>query len=148
MWLTKERSISFELEEIDRLFLNEDVKERKVMILSIIGDFHSPGKSFFMNYCLRFMYANVSDFSKRFFIYNLIFCFQKYKSINFKNNPLGQKERWMGNANESLTGFQWRKLSVNGIFIWSDVFLYEFDANGTQRENCNCVDGHSRNGQR
>jgi Guanylate-binding protein, N-terminal domain len=35
------------------------VKDRKVVIVSIAGAFRK-GKSFFMDYCLRFMYSNVS----------------------------------------------------------------------------------------
>ena len=45
--------------ELDKMFLHEEVKNRKVVVLSIIGAFRK-GKSFFLDYCLRFMYANVS----------------------------------------------------------------------------------------
>ena len=41
---------------LDRIFLHPEVKNRKVVI---IGAFRK-GKSFFMDYCLRFMYSNVS----------------------------------------------------------------------------------------
>ena len=44
---------------LDRIFLHSEVKNRKVVIVSIVGAFRK-GKSFFMDYCLRFMYANVS----------------------------------------------------------------------------------------
>ena len=44
---------------LDRIFLHPEVKNRKVVIVSIIGAFRK-GKSFFMDYCLKFMYANVS----------------------------------------------------------------------------------------
>ena len=44
---------------LDGMFLQQEVKNRKVVIVSIIGAFRK-GKSFFMDYCLRFMYANVS----------------------------------------------------------------------------------------
>ena len=44
---------------LDRIFLHPEVKNRKVVIVSIVGAFRK-GKSFFMDYCLRFMYANVS----------------------------------------------------------------------------------------
>ena len=44
---------------LDRIFLHPEVKNRKIVVVSIIGAFRK-GKSFFMDYCLRFMYANVS----------------------------------------------------------------------------------------
>lgn len=44
---------------LDTIFLNPEVKNRKVVMVSIVGAFRK-GKSFFLNYCLRFMYGNVS----------------------------------------------------------------------------------------
>ena len=44
---------------LDGIFLHPEVKNRKIVIVSIVGAFRK-GKSFFMDYCLRFMYANVS----------------------------------------------------------------------------------------
>lgn len=45
--------------ELDKMFLHPEIKNRKVVVFSIIGAFRR-GKSFFLDYCLRFMYANVS----------------------------------------------------------------------------------------
>lgn len=45
--------------ELNKMFLHPDVKNRKVIVFSIIGAFRR-GKSFFLDYCLRFLYANVS----------------------------------------------------------------------------------------
>lgn len=50
-----------ETENIDRIFLHPEVRDRKIVVLSIIGDYRK-GKSFFLDYCLRFLYANVSKF--------------------------------------------------------------------------------------
>lgn len=47
-------------EDIDRLFLRDEVKNRKIVVLSIIGAFRK-GKSFFLDYVLRYMYANVRN---------------------------------------------------------------------------------------
>jgi atlastin len=47
--------------ELDKMFDNQEVKNRKVVVFSIIGAFRR-GKSFFLDYCLRFLYANVSFF--------------------------------------------------------------------------------------
>lgn len=51
--------IAFE-SELDALFNREEVKDRKIVILSIVGIFRK-GKSFFLDYVLRYMYANVSQ---------------------------------------------------------------------------------------
>lgn len=47
--------------ELNKMFLHPDVKNRKIVVFSIIGAFRR-GKSFFLDYCLRFLYANVSEF--------------------------------------------------------------------------------------
>lgn len=44
---------------LNDMFLHPDVKDRKIVAVSIIGAFRK-GKSFLMDYVLRFMYANVS----------------------------------------------------------------------------------------
>ena len=47
-------------EVLDTIFNHAEVKDRKIVIVSIMGEYRK-GKSFFMDYCLRFMYANVSE---------------------------------------------------------------------------------------
>lgn len=44
--------------ELDHILNHAEVRDRKIVVFSIIGP-QKKGKSFFMNYCLRFMYANV-----------------------------------------------------------------------------------------
>lgn len=44
---------------LENLFLHPEVKDRKPVIISILGDFRK-GKSFLLDYFLRFMYSNVS----------------------------------------------------------------------------------------
>lgn len=51
--------IIFEEEQISKILLHPDVKDREVAIFAIVGSYRR-GKSFFMDYCLRFMYSNVS----------------------------------------------------------------------------------------
>lgn len=47
-------------ELFDKTFLHPDVANRKIVVISIVGALRK-GKSFFLNYCLRFLYANVSE---------------------------------------------------------------------------------------
>lgn len=51
--------IIFEEQQISEILLHPDVKDREVAIFAIVGSYRR-GKSFLMDYCLRFMYANVS----------------------------------------------------------------------------------------
>lgn len=44
---------------LDNIFDHDDVKNRKIVAFSIIGAYRK-GKSFFLGYCLRYLYANVS----------------------------------------------------------------------------------------
>ena len=52
-------SLEFNKTALDELLLHPEVKNRKVVVLSIVGAFRK-GKSFFLDYCLRFLYGNVS----------------------------------------------------------------------------------------
>jgi len=59
MQVATNHSIIVDYDRIDELLLHPEVADRKVAVVSIIGAFRK-GKSFLMDYCLRFMYANVS----------------------------------------------------------------------------------------
>ena len=52
-------SLEFDKAKLDGLLLHPEVKDRKVVVVSIVGAFRK-GKSFFLDYCLRFLYGNVS----------------------------------------------------------------------------------------
>ena len=52
-------SLEFNKAQLDGLLLHPEVKNRKIVVLSIVGAFRK-GKSFFLDYCLRFLYSNVS----------------------------------------------------------------------------------------
>ena len=57
---TGEKSdINYNVETVKNLFLDPKLQDRNVVVFSIIGAFRK-GKSFLMNYVLRYMYANVS----------------------------------------------------------------------------------------
>lgn len=52
-------SLDFSKDTLEGLLLHPDVKNRKVVLLSIVGAFRK-GKSFFLDYCLRYLYGHVS----------------------------------------------------------------------------------------
>ena len=60
-------SIVVDYKKISEIFLHPEVADRKIVVVSIVGAFRK-GKSFFMDYCLRFMYANVSGISSDFIV--------------------------------------------------------------------------------
>ena len=55
--ISDDKSIIFN--ELEKIMLHPDVRNRKVVLVSIIG-IYRKGKSFFLDYCLRFLYANES----------------------------------------------------------------------------------------
>ncbi|CRK90025.1 CLUMA_CG003750, isoform A [Clunio marinus] len=100
-------------EALEKSFLHPDVKNRKIVVFSIIGAFRR-GKSFFLDYCLRFLYANYSSIESR------------------KNDPQFNKD-WIGLPEEPLKGFTWRsgtKRDTTGIIMWSDIFLHTVKTTG------------------
>ncbi|XP_059499266.1 golgin subfamily A member 6-like protein 22 isoform X5 [Stegostoma tigrinum] len=81
-----------------RCFFREDVKDRLVSVISIIGA-ERKGKSFLLNYLLRRL-----------------------------SNPKCEDQSWMGKQNEDLKGFEYRrgtKSTTKGVFIWSEPFLMD-----------------------
>jgi len=53
-----EGKIEIDNEILTRCFEYSEVSQRKIVAFSIIGAYRK-GKSLFMNYCLRYLYANV-----------------------------------------------------------------------------------------
>ncbi|KAG5673427.1 hypothetical protein PVAND_003475 [Polypedilum vanderplanki] len=91
-------------EDLTRVILQENVKNRDVVIVSVAGAFRK-GKSFLLDFFLRYMYA-------------------KYVHQNL--------DGWLGKEDDALTGFSWRGGSdrvTTGIYMWSDIFLHDY-ANG------------------
>jgi len=56
---TEADHIEFDKAGLEGLLLHPDVKNRKIVMVSIVGAFRK-GKSLYLNYCLRYLYANVS----------------------------------------------------------------------------------------
>ena len=55
-----DQNTNLSYDKFKRIFAHPEVENRKVVILSIIGAYRK-GKSFFLDYCLRFLYANVRN---------------------------------------------------------------------------------------
>ncbi|CAH1734986.1 unnamed protein product [Chironomus riparius] len=103
--------------ELDKIFGHPEIQDRKVVIMSIIGAFRG-GKSFFLDYCLRFLYAHFPSINNP---------WEETQCI-FETN-----DSWMGESDEPLTGFSWRsgtKRDTTGIIMWNDVFLHTLDRTG------------------
>jgi len=64
-----EKSFQDDSDKLKNLFLHEKVKDRQVVVFSIVGSFRR-GKSFFLDYCLRYLYANVSIKSSYFMTFD------------------------------------------------------------------------------
>ena len=54
-----DNQITIEDKKLQELIEQPEVRDRKIVAFSVIGAFRK-GKSFFLNYCLRFLYAHVS----------------------------------------------------------------------------------------
>jgi hypothetical protein len=54
-------NLNLNFEALKNVLLQDEVKDRKIVIISVLGAYRS-GKSFFLGYCLRYLYANVSHF--------------------------------------------------------------------------------------
>ncbi|CAG9808589.1 unnamed protein product [Chironomus riparius] len=114
---TDQKKVLIDSEGLGNIFNHPEIKDRKVAIISLIGAFRS-GKSFFLDYCLRFLYAHFPSINNP----------NKEQSDSFQKNP-----NWMGDEDEPLRGFSWSSATnrdTTGIVIWSDVFLHTMDKTG------------------
>uniref|UniRef100_A0A673B8W0 Atlastin-1 n=1 Tax=Sphaeramia orbicularis TaxID=375764 RepID=A0A673B8W0_9TELE len=89
---------TFELDEaaLSRILLAEDVRDREVVAISVAGAFRK-GKSFLMDFMLRYMYNHASD-----------------SWLGDADEPLTGFS-WRGGSERETTGIQ----------IWSEVFLVD-----------------------
>uniref|UniRef100_A0A8C6NWS9 Atlastin GTPase 1 n=1 Tax=Nothobranchius furzeri TaxID=105023 RepID=A0A8C6NWS9_NOTFU len=89
---------TFELDEaaLSRILLSEKVRDREVVAISVAGAFRK-GKSFLMDFMLRYMYNHASDVW-----------------LGDANEPLTGFS-WRGGSERETTGIQ----------IWSEVFLVD-----------------------
>ncbi|CRK86732.1 CLUMA_CG000565, isoform A [Clunio marinus] len=104
------KTVTLNKASVENLFLNPLVSDRDVVVVSIAGALRK-GKSFLLNYMLRYMYAN-------------------YKTVSAPNRTINEltARNWIGDSDEPLKGFSWKsstKRETVGIMFWSDVFLYD-----------------------
>jgi len=80
-----DHTFDLDAEALERVLLAPNVRDRKVVVLSVAGAFRK-GKSFFLNFCLRYLNAQV--ISAENLLGNASVIFQKktlfYPSINFE----------------------------------------------------------------
>ncbi|XP_014260410.1 atlastin-like [Cimex lectularius] len=85
-------------QELEKILLREDVKDRTAVVLSVAGVFRK-GKSFLLDFFLRYLRS-------------------KYGSNESTRD-------WIGRDNAPLDGFSWRggaERETTGIQIWSEIF--------------------------
>ncbi|XP_070490396.1 atlastin-1-like [Chironomus tepperi] len=110
---SESKEVIVDIKELEKIFSHPEIHERKVVVLSIIGALRG-GKSFFLDYCLRFLYAHFPSINNQ------------NKSPSLESNFI-KNETWMGSSNEPLNGFSWRigtQRETAAIDFWSDIFLY------------------------
>uniref|UniRef100_H3A2T1 RING-type domain-containing protein n=1 Tax=Latimeria chalumnae TaxID=7897 RepID=H3A2T1_LATCH len=91
-------NLVFHEDVLSRCFLHEDVKDKPLCLISVIGE-QRKGKSFLLNYLLR--------------------------RLNRKDC---ENDSWLGGEEEPLQGFEWRPgddSTTKGIWIWSKHFVIE-----------------------
>uniref|UniRef100_A0A1B6CQF1 GB1/RHD3-type G domain-containing protein n=1 Tax=Clastoptera arizonana TaxID=38151 RepID=A0A1B6CQF1_9HEMI len=89
-------------EALERILLQNDVKDRSVVVVSVAGAFRK-GKSFILDFFLRYMKA-------------------RYSTVDSGSNQTD----WLGPEDAPLEGFSWRggsERETTGILMWSEVFL-------------------------
>lgn len=101
------KQIIFYENELKEIFERNNALDKSICVCSIAGDYRK-GKSFLLNYCLRFLMNN-QDYLSRL-------------TTDFNSE-------WLGNVDEPLAGFSWRSgvdLETTGIWIWSELFQCKF----------------------
>ncbi|CAO2604322.1 Atl2 [Lemmus lemmus] len=105
--LAHEDDHNFELDEeaLEQILLQEHIRDLNIVVVSVAGAFRK-GKSFLLDFMLRYMYNKVNSDS----------------------------QSWIGGNNEPLTGFTWRggcERETTGIQVWNEVFVID-RPNGTK----------------
>lgn len=98
----KTRKYKLNIKQIEEILLSPETKDCEVCILSVAGALRG-GKSFLLSFFIRYLQSAT---------------------------VLNETKNWMGDPNENLTGFEWKKgtqRQTTGILIWSEIFYYKID---------------------
>ncbi|XP_055679839.1 atlastin isoform X2 [Lutzomyia longipalpis] len=98
----EEHTFLLEEDELTEILLQEDIKDRFVVVVSVAGAFRK-GKSFLLDFFLRYMYSTYVQQTRT--------------------------KDWLGSDSEPLKGFSWRggsERDTTGILMWSDIFLHDY----------------------
>lgn len=79
-------------EFLDEILLHPEVKNRKIVAISITGAFRQ-GKTFLMGYCLKYLKG-------------------MYRSVSSPIRKSAKNSEWLGNPKEPLQGFTWDSFLV------------------------------------
>lgn len=112
---------------LKNLLTRDDMKDRYVVVISVAGAFRK-GKSFLLNFFLKYLHAQVN--AKMNYLY--IQCLISWQLTYFFQYKKRDVTNWLGKENEPLNGFTWKCGSnsvTTGILMWSEVFTYDY-ANG------------------
>ena len=104
------KQIVFNESELKEIFEKNEAMNKPICVCSIAGDYRK-GKSFLLNYCLRFLQNNT----------------------DFLNRLVPEvSNQWLGHVDEQLQGFGWRSgcdMETFGIWIWSELFACKVPKN-------------------
>lgn len=101
----EDHTFSLNVAEMEELFLNEAIKDKPAVVITIAGAYRK-GKSFILNFFLRFMH-------------------QRYNLRNLSTDD------WLGKKDEPLKGFSWRggsERNTTGLLFWSQPFIATLDS--------------------
>ncbi|KAL7015365.1 hypothetical protein ACKWTF_016414 [Chironomus riparius] len=105
--ISRDKQLNLNNEKLQEIFNHPDVTDRQIVVISIIG-VPKKGKSFILNYCLRYLYAH-------------------YPSINHPDKfDSNHSTNWIEDDDEPLVGFTWNcanNCDESSLILWNDVFL-------------------------
>ncbi|XP_065883232.1 atlastin-2-like [Dysidea avara] len=102
-----DHSFELDIEALEAILLNNNVKNKKVVVLSVAGAFRK-GKSFLLDFLIRYLEALEAD---------------------------ADVEEWLGSESEPLGGFSWRggaERETNGILMWNRAFIITKPSTGEE----------------
>ena len=87
------KELIFDRAALRNMLLHDEVKDRKIVVISIMGAFRK-GKSFLLDYFLRYMYTNVRIFLKIISNFNSLAFLLKVSITKPSNETIASKSIW------------------------------------------------------